>query len=144
MLEVRDAYAQEAFEWDQLQRLALKDTKTANLVRQGPCFCAAALCHAAPQHAANVYSSQSDGSVVPRRANYSCQSDSSVVPRRANVQHTHRATYTSFQSAEADAQGGGRELESGRRAAAGGARGRRGGRPVTPALFRHRVHLFDA
>jgi hypothetical protein len=31
VLEVRDAYCSENFEWDQLQRLAAKDTKNANL-----------------------------------------------------------------------------------------------------------------
>ncbi|GBF88083.1 hypothetical protein Rsub_00795 [Raphidocelis subcapitata] len=31
VLEVRDAYCREGFEWDQLQRLAVRDTKEANL-----------------------------------------------------------------------------------------------------------------
>ena len=31
VIEVRDAYASEAFEWDQLKRLALRDTRAANL-----------------------------------------------------------------------------------------------------------------
>jgi len=31
VIEVRDAYARDGFEWDQLQRLVIRDTKTANL-----------------------------------------------------------------------------------------------------------------